>query len=149
MENPTSLSRNGVQNLPAMLSLRGRAIGEAKSTAIIAKREGKSRRVIFLPTPSFVRSPVPGGEADSFGLQVPLKAGLPRVGGLQPGVSGPPFDPAFLCGKRLDGPGTIFSPRDSSSIALPAGQSEWGKTGGGQKPRIIDRVTLKNVNCMA
>ena len=43
-----------------------------------------------------------------------------------------PSDSALLCGKKLDALGRIISSRDSSSIALPAGQSERGKTGSGQ-----------------
>ena len=69
----------------------------------------------------------PAGRAipsDSKAL-VPLQSGLASAE-----VSRQPFDPAFLCGKTLDGPGRILSRRDSSSIALPPGPSwrveNWG-----------------------
>ena len=82
-----------------------------------------------LPTPSFGRSPGPGGEGDSFGLQGGGSS-LERAG----------FSRGFAATLRLrlplrkdaEAPGRILSRRDSSSIALPAGQSRLGKTGGGQ-----------------
>ena len=46
-----------------------------------------------MPTPRFGRSPGPGGEGDSFGLQVPPLAGLPGAGGLQPRFYGDPSTP--------------------------------------------------------
>jgi hypothetical protein len=40
--------------------------------------------------------------------------------------------PVFVRSPGPDGPGTILSRRDSSSIALPAGQSRWAKNGDGK-----------------
>jgi hypothetical protein len=45
-------------------------------------------------------------------------------------VSQQPFDPAFLCGNTPDALGRILSRRDSSFLALPAGQSPQEKNGG-------------------
>ena len=87
----------------------------------------------LLPTPSFERSPGPGGEGDSFGLQgrgssleqAGLSRGLPET-----------LRRRLPLRKEAEAPGRILSRRDSSSIALPAGQSWLGKTGGGQVLKI-------------
>ena len=60
------------------------------------------------PPPVFYEVPGPAGRAitsDSKAV-VPLQN---RRASAE--VSGQPFDPAFFCGKGLDGPGTILSPR--------------------------------------
>ena len=45
-----------------------------------------------------------------------------------------PFDPAFPHGNASDAPGKILSHRDSSSIALHAGQSKRGRNRGWTSP---------------
>ena len=63
-----------------------------------------------LPTPSFGRSPGPGREGDSFGLQVPPLAGLPGAGGLQPRFCGNPSTPPSFAERRRGSRQNPFPP---------------------------------------
>ena len=93
----------------------------------------------LLPTPSFERSPGPSGEGDSFGLQ-DGGSFLERAG-FSRGFAAT-LRPRLPLRKDAEAPGRILSRRDSSSIALPAGQSWLGKTAGGpeedRNPSLTD-----------
>lgn len=64
-------------------------------------------------------------------------------------VSGQPFDPAFPCGKGLDGPGTILSHRDSSSIAFPPGPSwrveNWGRANWNNRNKSLTKKSTSPI----
>jgi hypothetical protein len=92
-----------------------------------------SREFFRRPTPSFVRSPGPGEEGDSFGLQVPPLAGLFRAGGLQPRFLGRPSIPPSFAERHWMDPGESFPAGIPHSSLSPPGPSRRAKTGGGQE----------------
>jgi len=88
--------------------------------------------------PQFSLKPGPGGQGDSFGLQVPPLAGLSRAGGLQPRFLGsasilPPFAEAHPMP-----PGEFFPAGIPHPSLSPPGNAGERKLGWASFPGCLD-----------